>query len=358
MRNRGNEVCASAAPLFHMPVEELRQTACRYQVIPPDGGTGWAVVREHCVFCGCTLETVSFRTERDALLYAALLQRREAAPLREIAELEDGTFAPAGDESWVVAFHDGVPYGEPPAAGEAAVRAAGGETLPVDRAALEFVYPHQAACSAPTKLTATQLKGREKDREIAEDTLQPYARPVFAAPRFLAGKRPVDGAERGTAVHLVMQYVDLSGKTDPGETVADLVRRRLLTEEQAAAVDLTAVGRFLASPLARELREAERVEREYRFSLLVPAAAYCPELDGTDEVLLQGVVDLYAVKDGAVTVVDFKTDRVTEASLPEKLDYYRPQLAAYSGALERMLELPVTRRILYFFHTGQAVEVG
>lgn len=168
----------------------------------------------------------------------------------------------------------------------------------------------------------------------------------------------MDGAERGTAVHLVMQYVDLSGKTDPGETVADLVRRRLLTEEQAAAVDLAAVGRFLASPLARELREAERVEREYRFSLLVPAAVCCPELDGTDEVLLQGVVDLYAVKDGAVTVVDFKTDRVTEASLPEKLDYYRPQLAAYSGALERMLELPVTRRILYFFHTGQAVEVG
>ena len=303
-------------------------------------------------------ETVDGAKSMAEWILLPLLQRREAAPLREIAELEEGTCAPAGDESWVVAFHDGVPYGEPPAAGEAAVRAAGGETLPVDRAALEFVYPHQAACSAPTKLTATQLKGREKDREIAEDTLQPYARPVFAAPRFLAGKRPVDGAERGTAVHLVMQYVDLSGKTDPGETVADLVRRRLLTEEQAAAVDLAAVGRFLASPLARELREAERVEREYRFSLLVPAAVCCPELDGTDEVLLQGVVDLYAVKDGAVTVVDFKTDRVTEASLPEKLDYYRPQLAAYSGALERMLELPVTRRILYFFHTGQAVEVG
>ena len=74
LRNRGNEVCASAAPLFHMPVEELRQTACRYQVVPLDGGSRWAVVREHCVFCGCALETVPFRTERDALLYAALLQ--------------------------------------------------------------------------------------------------------------------------------------------------------------------------------------------------------------------------------------------------------------------------------------------
>lgn len=85
LRNRGNEVCASAAPLFHMPVEELRQTACRYQVIPPDGGTGWAVVREHCVFCGCTLETVSFRTERDALLYATLLQAAGHRPQNSLS---------------------------------------------------------------------------------------------------------------------------------------------------------------------------------------------------------------------------------------------------------------------------------
>lgn len=85
MRNRGNEVCASAAPLFHMPVEELRQTACRYQVVPLDGGSRWAVVREHCVFCGCTLETVPFRTERDALLYAALLQAAEYRPKNSLS---------------------------------------------------------------------------------------------------------------------------------------------------------------------------------------------------------------------------------------------------------------------------------
>ena len=85
LRNRGNEVCARAAPLFHMPVEELRQTACRYQVVPLDGGSRWAVVREHCVFCGCALETVPFRTERDALLYATLLQAAEYRPKNSLS---------------------------------------------------------------------------------------------------------------------------------------------------------------------------------------------------------------------------------------------------------------------------------
>ena len=73
--------------------------------------------------------------------------------------------------------------------------------------------------------------------------------------------------------------------------------------------------------------------------------------------MLQGVVDLYAEKGGAVTVVDFKTDYVTEDTIAEKAAHYRPQLEAYSAALEKILELPVKRRVLYFFSAGRTMEV-
>ena len=155
-------------------------------------------------------------------------------------------------------------------------------------------------------------------------------------------------------VHLVMQYLPLDGDVDA--VIDDLLQRRLLTEDQAQAVDRDAVRRFLSSPLAEELRQAERVEREYRFSLLVPASDYEPGL-GEEEILLQGVVDLFAVTHGTVTVVDFKTDRVSGDGLARRAEEYRPQLQAYSRALEQILELPVTRRVLYFFHAGEAVEL-
>ena len=285
-----------------------------------------------------------------------LLRRCEAAPLRLLADLDEGDWALLEDAPWQVQIHDGAPYDEPPDLTEAEQAAAPSAGLPVDREALGYVYPYQAACTTSTKLTATQLKGREKDKEIAEDTVQPYVHREFAAPRFLSGQKPMGPEARGTAVHLVMQYVDLSGKTDAAATVADLVERRLLTAEQAQSVDLAAIRQFLASPLAQELRQADELEREYRFSLLVPAEDYYPELAEGDEVMLQGVVDLYAVKDGAVTVVDFKTDQVSEKNLPEKLAFYRPQLDAYSAALEKILGLPVNRKILYFFSAGLAVE--
>ena len=73
--------------------------------------------------------------------------------------------------------------------------------------------------------------------------------------------------------------------------------------------------------------------------------------------MLQGVVDLYAETEEGLIVVDFKTDYVTEGTLEEKVRYYRPQIGAYSAALERILDKPVIRRVLYFFRTGQAVEV-
>ena len=144
----------------------------------------------------------------------------------------------------------------------------------------------------------------------------------------MSGARPLTADQRGTAVHLAMQYLPLDGSAE--QTVADLVRRRLLTPEQAQAVDTAALQRFVASPLAAELRKADRVEREFRFSLLASARDYYPQLGAEDEVLLQGVVDLFAVKGGKITVVDFKTDYVTSKTLRSKAEYYRPQLEAYS----------------------------
>ena len=44
-------------------------------------------------------------------------------------------------------------------------------------------------------------------------------------------------------------------------------------------------------------------------------------------------------------------------ALAERVEAYRPQIRVYSRALEQILELPVKRQVLYFFRTGQTVEL-
>ena len=76
-----------------------------------------------------------------------------------------------------------------------------------------------------------------------------------------------------------------------------------------------------------------------------------------EQILLQGVVDCAILEDDGITVVDFKTDRVTEGTLPEKLRQYRPQVLAYAGALERIYGKPVKESCLYFFALDRLVSL-
>ena len=232
------------------------------------------------------------------------------------------------------------------------------DTTP-DTASLGFVYGHRASTVTPSKVTATQLKGRAIDEEIAEGTLPRRRESAPERPRFLQEKRGLTGAERGTAMHLVMQFLPLDTAAEPwavAEVIDGLRRRRLLTPEQAAALDVPALVRFLASPLAERIRNAPRLWREYRFALLTDAGIYDGDAAG-EEMLLQGVADCVFETESGLAVVDFKTDRVQTAEVQQRAEVYRAQLDAYAGALSRILERPVTERILYFFACGEEISL-
>ena len=76
-----------------------------------------------------------------------------------------------------------------------------------------------------------------------------------------------------------------------------------------------------------------------------------------EEILLQGVVDCALIEADGITVIDFKTDRVTEDSIDHIADGYRTQIIAYAKALERIFKMPVKTAQLYFFNMNRFVTV-
>ena len=290
-----------------------------------------------------------------------LLQRSEAGALRAFAgQNSEGRFF-TEETPWTVCVHDGLQFAAPVQQSDAAAeeRAPQREELPADFAALSYRYPYAEQTAFPAKLTATQLKGRAIDEEISENTTLPPRLRNLCKPKFLAGKTALTGAERGTALHLVMQ--DLDFFCEPNEQsvraqIEAMRAQRKLTEEQANAVDVHAIVRFLRSDLAVRIRKSKQVEREYRFSLLRPVRDFS-SLDADDSVLLQGVVDCFFEEDGELVVVDFKTDHVSRAQLDERAEHYRPQLEAYSMALTRVMGKKVKEKVLYFFSAGEEVRL-
>ena len=174
------------------------------------------------------------------------------------------------------------------------------------------------------------------------------------------GDRPLTATERGVATHKVLQYMDFAkAKSRDGikEEVARLCAMRFLSEREARAVNLSALERLFRSELGRRMLAAKEPLRAFRFSLLIDAAELYPGAEG-EQLLLQGVVDCCLEEDGALVIIDYKTDSVrTEEEIAARAELYRGQLLAYARALTRIFEKPVKEGVLFFLAPGKEIRV-
>ena len=226
------------------------------------------------------------------------------------------------------------------------------------QASLSYTYPHKAATLFPSKQTATQLKGRTKDHEVYEDSPVQKKYYTWQKPSFI-GKR-TDPLAVGTATHKALQYLRIDGFPSDDAISAGLSTLRdkgLLTDSELDMIDREAVGSFFRSPLGIRLNSSENVLREFKFSILVNAEEFVASLRG-DQVLLQGVVDCAIIENDGITVIDFKTDSVTEESVVATAESYRLQVKAYADALSQIFDKPIKQALLYFLHIGKEVEIN
>ncbi len=220
---------------------------------------------------------------------------------------------------------------------------------------LAWRYPFAASVALPSKLTATgagEMAYGGADPDAAELPRQGgRVADRLRRPDFGRTGRPLSGAERGVAAHLVMQHIDLArtaSERDIRDEIARMERMGFLDGRQAAAVDPADILAFFRSPLGARLLGAEKVVREFKFSLLCPAGLWYPQAPEGERILLQGVVDCCIREGDALTVIDFKTDARIEPGR------YDGQLRAYAAAMERIYGLPVKQAALWYLRLRKA----
>jgi ATP-dependent exoDNAse (exonuclease V) beta subunit len=72
---------------------------------------------------------------------------------------------------------------------------------------------------------------------------------------------------------------------------------------------------------------------------------------------MEGRIDLLYEKDGGLWVADYKTDRITEADLPDRMELYRPQAEAYTKAVQQAFGRAPAGFKLIFLRLGQSIQV-
>lgn len=221
---------------------------------------------------------------------------------------------------------------------------------------LSFKYPHLSATQTPSKQTATDRKASLKELEASEHTREPAAvvrkwrRPSFITPE-------ISGKEYGNVMHTIMQHISYEKCLDAANIQKELNRLvacGFLTPEQSELIDISKLQCFFSTEIGKKLCSGVPYLREFKFSILDSGKHYEPSLDN-EHILLQGVVDCALLEEDGITVIDFKTDYVTENNLSQIIFRYRGQIQTYADALQRIYEQPVKDKYLYLFHLDRLV---
>lgn len=214
---------------------------------------------------------------------------------------------------------------------------------------ISFRYPYEGLRGLPVKVAASALA-----HQMGDKTAQRYLnRPAFLQNETLTS------AEKGTALHALMQFADFAAaRKDLQGQIKKLTDEGFLTQAQADSIDQERAERFLNSVLVSRCLRSDTVHKEYRFNVKIPAKLVDPAIDeafAEEKIILQGAVDLAFVEDGALVIVDYKTDRVKDPA--ELIERYAPQLMLYKDAMEACTGLPVKECLIYSIRHSAAVKV-
>jgi ATP-dependent exoDNAse (exonuclease V) beta subunit len=225
---------------------------------------------------------------------------------------------------------------------------AAGDMVPLVPSSSDLPWPVPVPVSPPPswgRWTTAMTESRASAARTAAASASGFegVLPSVSDPGLAKGPRDLElapwhkgryGTAIGRAVHGVLQSVDLAS----GAGLDDAVVAQTLAEgvvPHAALVRSLAVA-ALSAPLIR--RAAARPHQR---------ESYVGTVVG--DRVLEGMIDLlFTDDDGGLVVVDYKTDAVPSSALSARVDFYRPQMAAYAAAVSAATGGPAPRCVLLF----------
>ena len=177
----------------------------------------------------------------------------------------------------------------------------------------------------------------------------------------------MSGAEKGTAMHFVMQKIDyekVESLNDIKLQLEDMVKNELLTKDEFKAINPFKVLNFFKSDIGKRVIKVYEnggvIRRELPFYTSISVKDIKDNIEdesGNENVRLQGIIDLFFEENGEIVLVDYKTDYVKENIEEEMNKKYKIQMDYYTKALEKMTGKVVSKRYLYLFYLEKAIEI-
>ena len=234
---------------------------------------------------------------------------------------------------------------------------------------LSFEYKYGVLSSLPAKISVSKLYPRVLDGTDDDNADEEISFDVKGKlPSFMSGELENEGAEKGNATHLFLQFCDFNNVTEKGieSELKRLTDKKFISDKDATLIRKEELKRFFNSKLFSDMREAKRMWKELRFNAKLPASDFTTDakrieaLAGT-ELLVQGVIDcVYEDKNGNIVLVDYKTDRVPKDRKEARkilVDRHSSQLLNYAKVCVKMFGRYPEKVLIYSLAMSESISV-
>jgi len=219
---------------------------------------------------------------------------------------------------------------------------------------LEWEYKYKDSTEMPSELSVSKIKELSKDRTEEKIGI------TLKKPNFLIGKTDLTPAEKGTIMHLCLQKLNYKEEYNLEKLknmLSNLVNKEIILPKEAESVNYNKILAFLKSNIWKEMQTAKVVEQEKAFYLNLKANEIYKN-NAEDEILVQGIIDLYYItKNDELVLVDYKTDYVENNNEQSLKDKYNIQLEIYKKALEEALNRNVDKVYIYSTWLNKEIEI-
>ncbi len=203
---------------------------------------------------------------------------------------------------------------------------------------LNYSYPFLTETQLPLKSSVTaQLAKAYEEQGVL---------------RYIVDEENETDIERGLTAHKIMEFFDFDSSTPLQEQVEGLIKDGVLTVEQVQKINVSRLASVVKNPELDFLKGA-KLYREKGFISAINSLEVVG-VNSAESVLVQGIIDLLAVKPEGAYVVDYKYSALTPESL--KLKYCK-QLKVYKQAVENSLDLPVKRTLIVNLLSGDIITI-
>ena len=200
---------------------------------------------------------------------------------------------------------------------------------------VNFVYPYEKDTTLSLKRTVTEIVTSPINADAEENTYMP----IFSS----------SDALTGTAYHKFLELIDFDKIDDNG--LIDRLFDEKFTAEERSLIDVSQIRRILGLKIFSEIK-GYKTYKEQPFIVSLPPL-FAGE-SGTEDLLLQGVIDLLCVKDDEAIIIDYKH---SGKSLTKLKETYSKQLDLYAYAVEKALGKKVVKKVLVNVKSAEETEV-